>query len=286
MSLKKSTITDEQFVKIRCSSDGKTYYFEATGSMYAQPMDCDEPVHLFNFLGVDISRCIKEQTTSRWILVSRKFSLYLDPQTDQLLKQWQNPWTGETLNVIHRSYDYQEFQIPPQLGAYIAPVVSFISLDFNLKLPNPFATKPKFADYSPEQYIQSSDSYKFIFPTAMLNNGADNPPNSDSAVTMSYYRMGPWEPWMKMKGKPGFLVLNYTATKTDIFEQLHTDIKTQIEQRLPLFREAPTCRLKRSIATSWSRFEEEFDAYLRGEEFPLPAPIKDEPGVTSSRRQP
>lgn len=70
--------------------------------------------------------------------------------------------------------------------------------------------------------------------------------------------------------------LNYTGAKTDRFEYLHSAIKAQIENRLPLYREAPACRLKRSIATSWSRFEEEFDAYLRGEEFPLLAPMKEE----------
>lgn len=275
MTLTASTITDEQFVKFRCSTDGRTYYFEATGSMYAQPLDRDDPVHLFDFLGVDISRCIQDKN-KRWTLLSRKFSLYLHPQTKQLLKHWQNPWTGETLNVIHRSYDYQEFQIPTQINATIAPEISFVSLDFNLKLPNSLAKNPQFADYSPEEFVQSSDSYKFIFPTAIVNETEENPGNH-GGVAMSYYRMGPWEPWMKMKGKPGFLVLNYTGAKTDVFEDLHPYIKDQIEHRLPLYREAPACRLKRSIATSWSRFEEEFDAYLRGEEFPLLAPMKDEP---------
>ncbi|MGJ5673446.1 MAG: DUF1838 family protein [Nostochopsis sp.] len=275
MSLTKSTITDEQFAKVRCGTDRRTYYFEATGSMYAQPLDQDEPIHLFDFLGVDISRCIQDKANSRWTLVSRKFSLYLDPQTGQILKQWQNPWTGETLNIMHRSYDYQEFQIPPQINAYIAPEISFVSLDFNLKLPNPLAKNPQLTDYSPEEFLRSSDSYKFIFPTVILDEREENS-QSDRTVAMSYYRMGPWEPWMKMKGKPGFLVLNYTGAKTDAFEDLHPHIKDKIEHRLPLFREAPVCRLERSIGTSWSRFEEEFDAYLRGEEFPLPAPIKEE----------
>ena len=276
MSIVKSTITDKQFVKVRCSLDSRTHYFEATGSMYAQPLDNDEPVHLFDFLGVDISRCIQDESTSRWTLVSRKITLYLDPETGDVLKSWKNPWSGETLNIMHRSYDYQEFPIPQKIDAQIAPVISSVSLDFNLKLPNPLATKPKFADYSPEKYLQSSDSYKFIFPTKMLSDEAVSA-SDNRAVALSYYRMGPWEPWMKMKGKPGFLVLNYTGSKTDVFEELPLAIKAQIEQRMPLFREAPTSRLKRSIATSWSRFEEEFDAYLRGEEFPLPAPIKDEP---------
>lgn len=275
MSLEKSFITDEQFVKVRCSTDSRTHYFEATGSMYAQPLERDEPAHLFDFLGVDISRCIQDEATSRWTLVSRKFSLYLDPQTSQLLRNWRNPWTGETINVIHRSYDYQEFQIPQQISAFIAPEISFVSLDINTKLPNPYAKNPKFTDYSPEEYLRASDSYKFIFPTRMLEQEVVNQ-NDNRTVALSYYRMGPWEPWMKMKGKPGFLVLNYTGAKTDRFEDLHPAIKEQIEHRLPLYRDAPACRLKRSIATSWSRFEEEFDAYLRGEEFPLLAPIKEE----------
>ncbi|NJR19039.1 MAG: DUF1838 family protein [Calothrix sp. CSU_2_0] len=91
--------------------------------------------------------------------------------------------------------------------------------------------------------------------------------------------MGPWEPWMKMKGKPGFLVLNYTGAKTSDFGILNPILKTLISERMPLYREAPAYRLDRAIATSWTRFEEQFDAYLRGEEFPLPAPIVDEPGL-------
>lgn len=275
MSIEKSTIADEQFVKVRCSLDGRTHYFEALGSMYAQPLDSGEPLHLFDFLGVDISRCIQDRSTSGWTLVSRKITLYLDPQTGEVLRNWQNPWSGETLNVMHRTYDYQEFQIPERLSACIAPEISSVSLDFNAKLPNPLATNPKFADYSPEEFLQASDSYKFIFPTNMLADGEVNPSNNRS-VALSYYRMGPWEPWMKMRGKPGFLVLNYTGSKTDAFEELNPTLKTLIEHRLPLFREAPKCRLQRSIATSWSRFEEIFDAYLRGEEFPLPAPMQEE----------
>ncbi|MBW4648523.1 MAG: DUF1838 domain-containing protein [Kastovskya adunca ATA6-11-RM4] len=276
MSFAKPTITDEQFVKIRCSTDSRTSYFEATGAMYAQPMDIDEPMHLFDFFGVDISRCIQDESTSRWTLVSRKITLYLDPESGEVLRNWQNPWTGETLNVMHRSYDYQEFLIPPQLPAYITPEISSVSIDINLKLPNPLAKNPKFADYSSEEYIQSSDSYKFLFPTKMLEAEAVSPSDNRS-VALSYYRMGVWEPWMKMKGKPGFLVLNYTGAKTDAFDELHPDIRALIVERMPLFREAPPQQLERSIATSWSRFEEKFDAYLRGEEFPLPAPIQEEP---------
>ncbi|OKH49362.1 hypothetical protein NIES2101_21060 [Calothrix sp. HK-06] len=276
MSLSKSIITDEQFVKVRCSNDSQTHYLEATGAMYAHPLDDEQPVHLFNFLGVDISRCVQDKATGCWTLVSRKITLYLDPQTDSVLKNWQNPWSGETRNVLHRSYDYQEWAIPPQIQADIAPEVCAISLDFNWKKPNPLATNPKFADYSPEKYIQSADSYKYLFPTRLLTENFLKPEDSGT-VSLSYYRMGPWEPWMKMKGKPGFLVLNYTGVKLDSYNALDPRLKTLIEERMPLYKEAPVGRLQRSIATSWTRFEEQFDACQRGEEFPLPAPIVEEP---------
>jgi Protein of unknown function (DUF1838) len=276
MSIVKSSITDEQFVKVRCSTDSHTYYFEATGAMYAHPLDDDQPIHLFNFLGVDISRCIQDKASARWTLVSRKITLYLDPQTESVVKNWRNPWSGEIMNVLHRSYDYQEWAIPSQIQADIDPSVCAVSLDFNRKLPNPLATNPKFADYSPEKYIQSADSYKYLFPTRLLTKKFLEPEEANS-VSLSYYRMGPWEPWMKMKGKPGFLVLNYTGVKLDSFNALNLKLKTLIEERMPLYKEAPIGKLKRSIATSWTRFEEQFDACLRGEEFPLPAPIVEEP---------
>jgi Protein of unknown function (DUF1838) len=276
MSLTKSSISDVQFVKIRCNTDSQTCYFEATGTMYAHPLDGDEPVHLFDFLGVDISRCVQDKTTLQWTLVSRKITLFLDPATGEVLKQWYNPWSHETLNVMHRHYDYQEFPISSQIKADIAPEISAVSLDFNWKMPNLLAENPKFADYSPEKYIIYSDSYKFIFPTRFLTEETTKI-ESDRTVCLSYFRMGPWEPWMKMKGKPGFLVLNYTGAKTSDFGILNPIFKTLISERMPLYMEAPAWRLDRAIATSWTRFEEQFDAYLRGEEFPLLAPIIDEP---------
>ncbi|NJL83640.1 MAG: hypothetical protein HC890_13060 [Chloroflexaceae bacterium] len=67
------------------------------------------------------------------------------------------------------------------------------------------------------------------------------------------------------------------ARKPPHFPELNPQLQTLISQKLPLFREAPAQRLSRSIATSWSRFDEKFDAYLRGEEFPLPAPLGEDP---------
>ena len=115
---------------------------------------------------------------------------------------------------------------------------------------------------------------KFLFPTQLIEQ-AEIQPQEQGTIALSYYRMGPWEPWMKMRGKPGFLVLNYTGIKLSTFEKLNSQLQTLINDRMPLYREAPPSRLERSIATSWTRFEEQFDACLRGEEFPLPASVEE-----------
>ena len=240
--------------------------------MYAH-VEGAQPRYLFDFVGVDVSKCIFDLKTNQWWLLSRKFSLYLDPETKHILRTWKNPWTYETLNVMHRAYDYQEFAIPEHMSMFVAGSTGIISLDFNSLFPNPLSADPRFADYSPQPYIEATDSYKFLFPISFLNANADPRALDAGAVSLSYFRVSTWEPWMKMGQKPGKLVLNYSGVRVRQFEDLPAVLRNQLDKRLPLLKEAPACRLQRSIARSTTRFAEEFDAYLRGDEFPFPEPL-------------
>ena len=42
-------------------------------------------------------------------LVSREILLYKDPVTDEVLATWENPWTGETVDVLHVANDPVNF---------------------------------------------------------------------------------------------------------------------------------------------------------------------------------
>lgn len=258
-------ITGDQFQTLRCNPEGQTAYIMARGSMYGQ-LEGKAPVHMFNFEGVDISRCI-EHEGKKW-LVSRKISLYQDPETLQKLENWENPFTGEALNVLHRTYDYQEFAIPEKMNALHGNTFGFASIDFLTFLPNRLATLPEYKEYSGNPFLQSVDSYKFVYEVADLENQGEFIP-----AGLTYQRSGPFEPWMKMGDAKGKLVLNYSGTKVASFDKLSSTLKKLIQEKMPLYLEAPTCRLKKSIGTSWSRFQGQFKAYLAGEQFPLPAPI-------------
>ncbi|MHC5833659.1 MAG: DUF1838 family protein, partial [Nostoc sp.] len=55
---------------------------------------------LFKMLGLSVSRCIPTAEGS-WDFTSRELTYYLNPKTDEVLSKWENPWTGETVPVIH-----------------------------------------------------------------------------------------------------------------------------------------------------------------------------------------
>ena len=54
-------------------------------------------------------------------------------------------------------------------------------------------------------------------------------------------------------------------------------MKKDLDERLPLYKNAPKCVLDMDDDTSWSYFMKNFDAYINGDQFPLPAPDQDFP---------
>ena len=42
-------------------------------------------------------------------LVSREILLYKDPKTGEVLSKWENPWSGETVDVLHVANDPVNF---------------------------------------------------------------------------------------------------------------------------------------------------------------------------------
>ncbi|MEJ2534852.1 MAG: DUF1838 family protein, partial [Gammaproteobacteria bacterium] len=60
--------------------------------------------HLFNVQGMNMRQCARFEDPVRGLgfrSVSREVMLYLDPETNEVLRSWENPWTGETVEVIH-----------------------------------------------------------------------------------------------------------------------------------------------------------------------------------------
>ena len=262
--------TEEKFepkdwVKVRASTDGKKSFLIWKGSIYA--LIPGEPrKHLFKMVGMSVARCIPNLDNT-WDLMSRELSFYLDPNTGERIDKWENPWTGEILPVVHVANNLVQRFLKVRFPAIVEPENTTFVVDLFANYPNPLANNQRFREYSPQPFYQAAELFKFTIPTAELKNPQTI---SVSKMMLAWDRMGPWLPWMKMGDRPGNLVYSAWGSKVNSFTDVPQLLQDEINTHVPLYKDAPQVKLERDDMTSWKYFGKHFDAYLRGEIFPLP----------------
>ncbi|NEZ61131.1 DUF1838 domain-containing protein [Adonisia turfae] len=256
------------WVKVRNTTTGEQAFLTWSGKVYA--FSPGEPkIHLFNIVGMNVSRCLdnpdKEES---WSFVSRELTYYLDPETDEILHSWKNPWTGETVPVMHVANSPVQGRQPfeGQYGAKVDGDFTTFAFDLFTSYPNPLGDDERFVEYSPQSLYQAVELFKLTVPTRELRN-----PESTSIanVILGWDRLGPWVPWMKMGGRAGQLIYSASGRKLTGFEELPELLQEQIKTRIPAYRHAPEARIEGDNVTSWRYFKRHFEEYLAGKEFPL-----------------
>ncbi len=257
------TLGASELVRTRCSTDGSNVYTQWQGSVYAfVPQERQQK--LFSIIGMNVARCLQNQQ-GQWFLTSRELTFYLDPQTNQVLDHWQNPWTEEVVPVVHVANNPVQNSLEGEYPVFVDGNNVTFSLDIPLTYPNVLA-ESKFQDYSPEPLYQAGEFFKFTVPVRKVTNSSTT---TVPLVASTWTRLGPWLPWMKMKGKPGQLVYSANVRKFQDFEELSPLLRQVIQSRLPMYQEAPRCFLATSNETSWTYFRKHFEEYLEGAQFPV-----------------
>ncbi len=221
---------------------------------------------LFKIVGMSISRCILTEENC-WAFVSRELTYYLHPETEEPLRKWENPWTGEKVPVMHVANNPVQGHFQGKFPAQVEGESTTFAFDIFPTYPNPLATDPKFAAYSPQAIYQAAELFKITVPSADLS---DSTLTSVSQLRLSWDRIGQWLPWMKMGNSPGQLIYSAYGSKINDLTELPPLIQQEINTRLPLYKNAPESYLDGEDMTSWLYFQRHFDAYLAGEVFPLP----------------
>ncbi len=80
-----------------------------------------------------------------------------------------------------------------------------------------------------------------------------------------------------MGAREGTLFSSTTGSRVADYDDLPPFMQEDIAERLPLYAAAPPCVLDTEDVTSWIYFRDHFDEYLRGEQFPVPAPKEPSP---------
>lgn len=262
----------QHWVKTRSSLDpSESSFLTWTGNIYAF-IPGEKKKLLFKIVGMSVSRCIPTEEGS-WDFTSRELTYYLNPETGETLHKWDNPWTGQTVPVMHVANNPVQGHFKGKFPAPVEGDSTTFVFDIFPTYPNPLAEDPKFAEYCPHPTYQAAELFKITVPTADLLN-ADLP--SVSQLKLSWDRIGQWLPWMKMSATPGHLIYSAYGSKVDGLSGLPQLLQDEINTRLPLYKDAPKSFLDGEDMTSWLYFQQHFQEYLAGEVFPLPVAREDE----------
>ena len=251
----------QAFRKLLCSvDDGKTVYFVWQGKVFSRrPGEPDQ--HIFNVQGMSARACgslTSETGTSGFRQVSREVMIYQDPETNEMLETWENPWTGQTNTVVTVAND--PVNTSPmwadttgsrlQFQTFGNTDTVFLTTTIPLFYPNPLGGEHQ--AYIGGQY-HAVEMFNFAASRADLL--ADS--NQDLAeVAVSWSRISPWLPWMEMGDRPGELVFHAASTRLSSWQELPEPLKGQIAEDYALYQNPPALDDDRPNQTTWTNFLE------------------------------
>ena len=251
--------------RVQCGeADGKQAVYHFAGRIYSR-VEGEPDRLLFIAEGMNVRQCVAVTDPVRgkgYRLVSREVLFYLDPQTGQIARQWANPWSGETVEVMHIHNDPENSRPSFPIGADGKPATFtgrregkwlFMPFEVPLFYENPLAGA--YQDFVGGKY-HAMEIFDFV---ADANDMLDTK-NATSYPRVSWVRVSDWMPWMKQRGRNGLLVFNAVGSKLRSFDELPAIMKDEIAKNYPIWTAPPPGDDPRPNATTWTVFKAQVDA--------------------------
>ncbi len=246
------------FVKIRGSlTDNEEVIFYANGKIYGFVNgERDKP--LMGFQMYNIGKTIKTGENS-YDLLTNEVLLYTDLKTGEVLEKFANPYTEETVDVLHvwNSPVNQKFAMESKYGEWGVNHTRYgedlicMNADVFLAYPSPLSVK-EYPDNSQSDLYEAAELFQFFFSEKELND----PTKNSTDCSISWTRIGPWLPWLKMGQRPGNMVYQgagYKLMETD-YDSMPAILREYVMANKPEYRHAPT-EFSRPNETSWTYFK-------------------------------
>lgn len=214
--------------------------------------------HLFDVEGMNIRACssiTNEDGVPGFHLVSREILLYKDKDTGEVLKTWENPWSGETVEVLHvandpvnwKSYQTNRDGSSASWSGEIGGPNWWMQSTFPLWYPNPLA-----GDFQKEigGTYHATELFNFFGRTQDLLD----PSTKTAIVTVAWTRIADWLPWMMMNGREGMMYMHTSGRKLGSFDELSETMKAEIAAHYPEYASPPPPGDPRPNMTSWTYY--------------------------------
>ena len=241
--------------KIMCTTvDGEPITFWWEGRAYSRRQG-ERDRHLFDVEGMNTRACVTDTHPERgtgFRLVSRELLIYRDPATGEALATWENPWTGETVDVLHVANDPVNFaryeknarREPFRWSGRIEGGLWRQNATVPLFYPNPLG-----GAFQPEVggTYHATELFNFFGDAAQLLDSEIS--MADSHVGWS--RISDWLPWMKMGGREGAIYMHTSGLRLSSWDALPERMKEEIAAHYPDYTEPPALDDDRPNVTSW-----------------------------------
>lgn len=250
--------------KIQCSTvdnEEKTYVWHGKG--YSRRMG-ERDKHLFNLLGMNVRKCVtvkNDNGEKGYRMVSREIMLYLDPKTNAVLENWENPYTGETVEVIQVANDPVNQR--PSFGYGRDGKVAKLPIrklgqywQMNVEVPL-FYHNVLGGSY--QKYVGGTYHATEIFDFYGIYDDLMDEKTTSVNPGVAWVRVSDWLPWMEMNGREGGLYFNAQGAKLNSWDELPKLMKDQIAKNFPAYTNAPDGNDQRPNETSWTFFKKIFD---------------------------
>lgn len=244
--------------RIECSANTDDItLFHFTGHAFARR--AGEPdKRLFALEGMLIRQAADLHDAERGVgfhRLGREMMLIRDPDSGELLEQWDNPFTGERVDVVQVANDHvngRYFERDPA-GKPLVPNISLHGPIWQMPIILPiYRENPLGAGYEAEigGMYHAVELFTFYGLTAQLDD--PSVPSLDVSVTWS--RMSDWFPWMRMNGRDGLMYVHTVGSKVRSFDDLPTELVSLIDTRFPAFRRPPPVGDALPMDTSWTEY--------------------------------
>lgn len=259
--------------KMNCSlEDGKPIIHWWRGTMMSRvPGERDRV--LFNVQGMNIRQCGTIPDPKRgegFRSVSREIMLFLDPITNQIVRTWKNPWTGEDVEVLQVANDPVNMRNP--MYAY-GPANADGSAGKPLKFGGTFMKGKVWTSGEAPLYYDNpltGDYQDYVgnkyHAMEMMNTYADAAPLLDPkvktlpSVSISWARVSDWLPWMKMGNRDGLVVFTTVGKRVANMDDLSEPLRSEIRRNYPQYLAPPPLNDGRPNETSWTAFRKSIDS--------------------------
>lgn len=245
-------------------ADGKQAVYHFAGKIYSR-VEGEPDRLLFIAEGMNVRQCVAVNDPKRgkgYRLVSREVLFYIDPKTGDVLRKWTNPWSNETVDVMHIHNDPVNSRPSFPIGVDGKPASftgrregKWLFMPFEVPLFYENVLGGAYQDYVGGKY-HAMEIFDFV---ADANDMLDTK-NATSYPSISWVRVSDWMPWMKQRGRQGLLIFNAVGSKLKSYDELPPIMKDEIAKNYPIFTTPPPGDDPRPNATTWTVFKAQVDA--------------------------